>query len=208
MEKEASVATRSWRGRKHGTSLRTTLHTSTAASLISIYAARKYLTEFMWLRLQRTQWYLVSPARGVGSNYASCQAKALGKAAIGGQMPTSDLYRLPRSSSLSLSLCPLAYSSLSHLTIIILNYFLKANKNLGIILLLVCMVVFRCSAVVRSAFCAAYVYGSRESNSWLCLYMDPEMSLRDSLRARYVCGDCLYHVYIVGFPLTILYSSF
>ena len=147
LEKEASVATRSWRGREHGTSLRTTLHTGTAASLISIYAARKYFTEVMWLRLQRTQWYLLSPCvkgstHRVGSNYASCQAKVLGKAAIGGQKPTSDLYRLPRSSSLSLSLCPLAYSSLSHLTIIILNYFLKANKNLEIIVLLVFMVVF------------------------------------------------------------------
>ena len=42
-----------------------------------------------------------------------------------------------------------------------------------------------------------------------CVYgMDPEMSLRDSLLARYVGGGCLYRVYIVLSSLIVLYISF
>ena len=48
----------------------------------------------------------------------------------------------------------------------------------------------------------------REATRGCVSGMDPEMRLRGSLRPRYACGGCLYHIYMVLSSLTLLYISF
>ena len=127
MKEKASVVTASWGQRAgniarsnstHGHSSKShfdlcgwgVLHRSCVAEVI-VYAVVPTKAIFSCMK-DSTHERLARMTLAVGG-----QAKVLGKAAIGRQLLTNNPHHLSRSSSVSLSLCHLAYSSMSHLII-------------------------------------------------------------------------------------------